>query len=590
MWDDKEEQLEELKRKVEDIERELENLDEGSDDSSAFDELPFSQVTHGDAQFVLHWVLPEDISNDADDPCDIDTVTKAQEIFKDFVKKRQEEDAREILHGDVMVLLCNIAKEEDEETGEVTYPDSCYYVGMCVQTGGAQEENPADPEIKIAETFSSGGESIKEVIVWNTCGAEACPEDPEAIQVQEFRMKSDDEQSSPGSAEELYQGVTATPPPLEYSSLATIDKLRELSLNTKEDDGSEADEDPTQYSIFKEVNSFDVGASFEFSKIFNYNNIIYEGTGTVDRVSIQNKEINGRLEQYSARDVELVTVSISSDSCGSLKVEDALDENEEPIKEDRRVLMTDDVESSMEIKLQDLNVIEGSGEVSLGNVLEQDLLQQTDELTISGNNFKDAFFIPKINDSNFEAVIEGIDIKKELDVIEDFKVDITITSKNETDDEGNEILCSEIRFKPEKKVKKLTFHSGVLTKTEPESPQWESAGAEQTFTAAVCEEGCKQSYQVSGPAGISGEVTCNNSNVTHIAPDCCTTYSGTGLSLINNQLGTASVTGVSGEDAWTAIRTIDHGKEADLRGIYQVDSSSSGNQHGVYDGQTVTVS
>lgn len=465
MWDDKEEQLEELKRKVEDIERELDNLDEGSDDSSAFEELPFSQVTHGDAQFVLHWVLPEDISNDADDPCDIDTVTKAQEIFKDFVKKRQEEDAREILHGDVMVLLCNTAKEEDEETGEVTYPDSCYYVGMCVQTGGAQEENPADPEIKIAETFSAGGESIKEVIVWNTCGGDSCPEDPEAIQVQEFRMKPDDEQSSPGSEEELHQGVTARPPPDDYSPFATIDKLRELSLKRQEDDDSSgADEEPDQYALFEEPEKFNSGVKFIFSNWFAYENVKYDYLGTVDRVSIQNKEINGRLEQYSARDVELVTVSISSDSCGSLKVEDALDENEEPIKEDRRILISDNVESSMELKLQDLNVIAGSGEVSLGNVLEQNILQDLDEPAISGSNSNSNFFVPQIThhpedssdlNKTEEQLFQGISARTSVDIISQINIKVSSTM----DEDG----CTIFTLTPQTKKKKMTFHGGLLT-------------------------------------------------------------------------------------------------------------------------------
>ena len=474
MLDNPEELLEELKRKVEELERELENLEaESAGDDEILDDQTFSQITHGEAQFILHWVLPDEIESGGsdEDPCDIDTVTKAQEIFKSIIEARQTDDQkREILHGDVMVLLCNTAKEEDEETGEVTYPDSCYYVGMCVQTGGAQEENPADPEIKIAETFSSGGESIKEVIVWNTCGAEACPEDPEAIQVQEFRMKSDDEQSSPGSEEELHQGVTARPPPDDYSPLATIDKLKTLALKKpEEDDASGADEEPKAYALFDEPDQYDSGVRFKFSNRFDYENVIYDYVGTADRVSIQNKEIDGRLEQYSARDVELVTVSISSDSCGSLKVEDALDENEEPIKEDRRVLMSDDVESSMEIKLQDLNVIEASEQpVSIANVLEQNILQDLDEPAIdfsdNDNRPNANFFVPQIihhpedsSDLNIseEGLFQGIPKRESVEIITEINIKVSDT----LDIDG----CKVFTLTPQTKKKKLTFHGGLLT-------------------------------------------------------------------------------------------------------------------------------
>jgi hypothetical protein len=475
MLDNPEELLEELKRKVEELERELENLEaESAGGGEISEDQTYSQITHGEAQFILHWILPDEMESGGsdEDPCDIDTVTKAQEIFKSIVEARQTDDQkREILHGDVMVLLCNTAKEEDEETGEATYPDSCYYVGMCVQTGGAQEENPADPEIKIAETFSSGGESIKEVIVWNTCGPEACPEDPEAIQVQEFRMKPDDEQSSPGSEEELHQGVTARPPPDDYSPLATIDKLKTLALKRpEEDDSSGEDEDPKAYALFDEPDQYNSGVRFKFSNRFDYENVKYDYVGTADRVSIQNKEIDGKLEQYSARDVELVTVSISSDSCGSLKVEDALDENDEPIKEDRRVLMSDDVQSSMEIKLQDLNVIEASEQpVSIANVLEQNILQDLDEPAIdfSANDGRpnDNFFVPQIihhsedssdlNINNDEALFSGIPKRQSVEIISEINIKVTDT----LDSDG----CKVFTLTPQTKKKKMTFHGGLLT-------------------------------------------------------------------------------------------------------------------------------
>ena len=479
MLDDKDQQLEDLKQKIESIERELQDILEDTNESAdeSVKDLPFSQVTHGDAMFILHWILPDEIESGGsdEDPCEIKTVTEAQEVFKSIITARQlDVDKREILHGDVMVLLCNIAKEEDEETGEVTYPDSCYYVGMCVQAGITQEGNPADTEIKIGQALKSGNETIKDVIVWNTCGSESCPEEVDAIQVQEFRMKSDDEQTSPGSAEELYQGVTARPPPDDYSPLATIDKLKTLALKRpEEDDSSGADEEPREYALFDEPDQYNSGVRFKFSNRFDYENVKYDYVGTADRVSIENKDIFGKLEQYSTRDVELVTVSISSDSCGSLKVEDALDENEEPIKEDRQVLMADDAANSMEIKLQDLNVIEASEQpVSIANVLEQNILQDLNEPAISGLDGDGLpngnFFVPQVihhpEDSSDlgipseEQLFRGIPKRTSVEIISQINIKVSSTM----DEDG----CTIFTLTPQTKKKKMTFHGGLLTNVQ----------------------------------------------------------------------------------------------------------------------------
>jgi hypothetical protein len=165
MLDNEEIDVRELQEKLDLVEAKLEELEEASGDS-AEPEFEFVQISSSSKSFFLHWVTIDDTEFEACE--DVDSVQKALQAFKQADEKRSSSQ-RSFLHGDMLVLMCNSAKEEDEDEdgGEVvTYPDSCYFIGMCIQTGDGDihEEDP-DPDIKLSEKF--GG---KHFVAWNTCG------------------------------------------------------------------------------------------------------------------------------------------------------------------------------------------------------------------------------------------------------------------------------------------------------------------------------------------------------------------------------------------------------------------------------------
>lgn len=524
MLDNSEEPLEELKRKIEDIERQLENLEDlsGGGESEDVEDSGYIQVTHGQAEFILHWIKPEEI--DSDDPCDISGVSKAQEIFRDIINARKTaDDKREILHGDVLVLLCNTAEEEDEETGELSYPDSCYYIGMCIQVGGGQDENPIS-DIKIGDPVKSGDETVNDVIVWDTCGGDSCPDNADTIRIDEIIFPEDD-----GSlAEDLKFGLTVTEPDPERN-LATIDTLSTLKLEKQIPESSGSDPVPDAYGLFKNptpvtegLQGAETGVSFEFSTEFLYENQKYDYKGTSDRVSLFAADVTGQLAQYSNVDIEIHTVSISSGKCGDLKKLPAEDDSEppQPLKETKQILISDNIASSQEFPLSSLRAQSASGEIEIENVLELNSLQDSGDLIISGNTGVDNFFIPKLPT---DVINQGdIEIETEMTVITDFKIEMT---QEPVENEDN---CFRIKITPSKKTRDLTFNSGVLTKAEDET-SWEEQTAIE-FTTTTCEPmGCELSLTVNYPSPIGDAVSITAlpvGSATNEHPDCAARYEG----------------------------------------------------------------
>lgn len=168
MLDDDKRLLEELQEKLQEVELKLEELEESSDMSEVAEDLGFIELTSSSNEFFLHWI---DISETNFSSCaDVDSVEKAQEAFSQAAEYRNDtaNNKRMISHGDVLVLLCNDSEETDSE-GTVTYPDACYYIGMCVVTDeDLQESNPV-AGIKIGSSILRGTTKIMQFIAWYTC-------------------------------------------------------------------------------------------------------------------------------------------------------------------------------------------------------------------------------------------------------------------------------------------------------------------------------------------------------------------------------------------------------------------------------------
>lgn len=492
MLDDDKRLLEELQEKLKEVELKVEELEEASGgEETPEDDVGYFQVSSGSNQFFLHWV---DISETGFESCDdIDSVEKAQTAFKEASEHREDQanDKREIMHGDLIVLLCNTAKEVDEETEEVTYNDSCYYVGMCVATDGVmQEENPVT-DIKIASSTLDDSETVKQFISWNSCGGETCPEEPETIELDELIFP----ESSGSGSEEITNGLEVTSSASGEQELAKIDQVKQFTFEPKEDESSD-DETPTVYGLIQNPeparNSGTlVGHTFNLSEEFLYKNSAYDYKATeVDRVTLSKNDVVTKKTQYSTKNIELHKQTISSDSCGELKKVAAKDDSEEPIIETKSLLFSDNTESSEEFTFSALTAVEGSAEVSIGNVFNFDSLKKTDEL-IEGSK---VFFAPILEN---RAKADDIKATQEVEYISDMKI---VVSETAIEDAPG---CKTITIKPQFKKTKLTFNSGLMTGvTEPESDAWVDGTA---GTVNVCEGDNAGTYHTLQVCTESGE-------------------------------------------------------------------------------------
>ena len=408
------EKFEELERKFETFESELEELsnpvlEEGS--SQGFSE----SSDGGGALFKIHWV---EISETSFESCDdVNSVEDAQKAFKEAADARGKGmSSKEVLHGDIMVLLCNRAKEEDEDTDEVTYTDACYYIGMCVNIDNwHQEENPVS-DIKIAGNDTINGSVVRQFIAWDSCGEESCPEEPDTIQL--------DELIPPESAgdETDVKGIEIT---TDFSSplKAKVHELKTLSFTKKEDsEDSEEAENPDEYVMFKDGDPFNAGALFEFSNIINEAADGFDVSADVTQVSLSSSSARIKEVTYKAKTYNLQPTEISSDSCGVLKKEDAKDEEDEPLPRVPVEILTKSDVSGSSYDISSLSVVEGSESVSLGT-LDLTSLMVTDLPYISGSS-SPYFFVPSITTDQGDSIKQ----EAEIELLKDFKIELTQVS------------------------------------------------------------------------------------------------------------------------------------------------------------------
>lgn len=458
MLDDENIDVQELQEKLDLVEAKLEELAEESGGSEEPD-FGFVQITSSSNSFFLHWITIEDTEFEKCE--DVDSVQKALQAFKEADEKRSDQQ-RSFLHGDMLVLMCNSAKEEDEETEEVTYPDSCYFIGTCIVTGdGDIHEDDPDPDIKLSEKF--GG---KHFVAWNTCGGESCPEEPDTIQLDELIPPE-----SAGDETDI-KGIEIT---TDFSSpLKTkVHELKTLSFTKKEDsEDSEEVENPDEYVMFKDGDPFNAGALFEFSNIINEAADGFDVSADVTQVSLSSSSARIKEVTYKAKTYNLQPTEISSDSCGVLKKEDAKDEEDEPLPKVPVEILTKSDISGSSYDISSLSVVEGSESVSLGT-LDLTSLMVTDDNFESGH-----FFVPKIDEvgSTLEQVCRDIATKSDIEILKDFKIDITQVSSGDN--------CTTITITPSTKKETFIFHSGLLTsKTNDDS--W-VAGTATSFAVGGC--------------------------------------------------------------------------------------------------------
>lgn len=152
--EERDDKLKELEDKLENALERIDELEDQPPSEEGDEQQDSIQIeSAGEAPFRVHWIDP---SVETSVSCgDIDSVKKAQDAFAEANVYRNA-NAHRIMHGDVLILMCNYA----------SVSDACYYVGLCVVTNTPnQVEAPASPDI----TSDSG---TKEFMAWFTCPGE----------------------------------------------------------------------------------------------------------------------------------------------------------------------------------------------------------------------------------------------------------------------------------------------------------------------------------------------------------------------------------------------------------------------------------
>lgn len=476
--------LEELREKLELVEEritDLEELPEEEGDSDVEETSAEIKISETDLNlpFHVHWIYADSSSNCSE----IDTVVKAQNIF---LEKSHEFDADsskpDVLNGDLLVLLCNHSgtepiNEDNESLGE-KFIDACYYVGLCVDSSVAgQEMQDFTSHPQLGASFV--GNTNRKILVWDTCGGEACGEsDP--IQIDEFK-----EPESGGDPEQV-KGVNMVTPFADKIE-AKVHELRSMTFKKTEGEPSPENDEPppTEYVIFKDGEpSYEDGSTskpltgslFKFSHIVNEASDGYDVFANVNQVSLSSSSATIEEIKYNSKTYELQKLDISSDSCGKLKREKAKDEDDEEIPPEEVTILKKSNESGSQHTISSLSVVEGSQEVSLGTLDMQSLLV-TDDLFIDGAEKDNYFFTPSI------TLEDGDKIKKseEIELLKDFKIAVTQTAQGDN--------CTKITITPSTKKETYTFKSGLLTeKTDDDS--WQSQSP-TSFIVGRCVAECE---------------------------------------------------------------------------------------------------
>jgi hypothetical protein len=494
--------VQELQEKLDLVEAKLEELAEESGGSDEPD-LGFVQVSSSSKSFFLHWITVEDTEFEKCE--DVDSVQKALQAFKEADEKRSDSQ-RSFLHGDMIVLMCNSAKEEDEETEEVTYPDSCYFIGTCIVTGDGDihEEDP-DPDIKLSTKF--GG---KHFIAWNTCGGESCPEEPDAIQIDELAIP----ESLGGGSEQNISGIEIVQP-FGSPNKTILHKLNSLTFTKTEPEEESADEEAsTDYIMFQDGEEYTSGALFKLSNKINESSDGYDVKADVNQVSLYSSTAIIQEVTYKSKAYDLQKIDITSDSCGELKREPAKDEDDNVIPPENINLLTKSDESGSQHSIGSIDVISGSDEVELGT-LDLQSLAVTDQHFMNGD-----FFVPRIagTAAQINGIVNNINDKEEITLLNDFTIEVVQTPVGDS--------CTSITITPKFKKQDFTFHSGLLTNVAAPG-DWQ-AGVPSSFTLMNC-TACDATLSCAAPSvwtSPGSTLIATPTGGDNQFPDCSRSYFG----------------------------------------------------------------
>lgn len=468
MLDEKDEKFRELQEKLDDIDARIEELEESGE--SVEPEEGFLQIHNSSNQFFLHWI---DVTETNFSNCDsVDSVEKAQTAFKEASEYRDnpQNDKRELMHGDIMVLLCNNSKEDDGE-GNITYPDACYYVGMCVTTDGLMQDKNPVTGIKIASSTVDGSETVKQFIAWDTCGSggENCPteydENGDPIPSDDVDF---DEVIIPqtGGAEAVSNIMQyyymSNPVPLNFK----LTKLKDLSssnpaVSTKLILGLDEADATTVMD-----GSVDIGYSTELVK---HDTTITNNTPELEyqKVSISTRTTTFKNLRANELPISAKKINLKSDKCGNLTREPDYEESSSPEKTNNFISELSDSGSSITMDTFSFDEIAASESVNFPEMSKVDMTRT--QLPGSANR---SLFLPRLLDSD----INNLSDAKTVQVIT--SVSLSITETTCTDG------CKTVKIKPLYDTKDLVFKSGLLVSETSGSDM----GTEQTFDVACCDD------------------------------------------------------------------------------------------------------
>ena len=432
---DRDRLLEELKQKFELVEERVDELEESA--SSEGEELA-DEIIIGDFErnlpFRVHWVFIEDIEESS---CsNIDTVVKAQNAF---LKYADNPTGYEVKHGDLLVLMCNHSAmssiDPDDEESNQKFNDACYYIGMCVSTRQAgQQVLTMDNFPQLGGVYAGGGDM--QMLVWDTCGGDSCPEDPETIEIDEIVIPD-----TSGSGDDV---SCLTYVSSGSSETTNLNELKSLQI----DESSSGSSMSNDNHVIHDATEFtDKGLLVDTQEIL-VGSKDYNITAEVDDVSIVSQSAVLQQSNYKETTIESAKSEISSDSCGNLEKAEP-DPPEDP--KEISVLAKQEGASGGTLNISELDITK-----TPDTVLELGTTNLSATELGTENPFTGKFFMPEITTAEMGTIEPDLTIPT---------VSYLSLSIETTGDD-----CKTITFTLTGDTKDLIFASGVLVNTQDSSP------------------------------------------------------------------------------------------------------------------------
>lgn len=474
--DEQDDLLEELREKLELLEEkidELENLSDTDDISPEVEADILTAKLEGEVPFHVHWIFADDLDYDCSS---VDTVVKAQNLF---LEKSYEFDADSskprVRHGDLFVLMCSHASTSPKDSQNPSlgdkFDDACYYVGMMVD-GTAPDQTIPDLPFHPQIGATGVGMTDRKILVWDSCGSsEDCPDDAEAIQIDEVIIPTSGSSPEKGLLVKSQGYRTKLADLTDFQSINFVDNSS-ASSTTHGLYGA----DP---NTAVEMNN--AGILFHL-KTLQAKQGAFDVTGTSTKVSLFSTPTTLKETNYEAVTIESKKVSISSDKCGSLSKVSLYGGNSIDV-------LKSVSGSSNEY---DIGTLEASspvsGSVSLGTLdipyvsLSGDLL---DNIPYDANQTTKYLFAPELTYAEGEKLEDFPD--RTIDVVKE--VSITVSSPNQVLTDSSGCKYKRVNFSIRTKSDRLVFASGLLVdvKTPEDLPYDLNGFSSSNMNVFVCE-------------------------------------------------------------------------------------------------------